>query len=419
MYTDEAVLALEARGFKVSREAQTLYDNPHPLWFKQGRFDINSYRQMRDIAHANGIEDILPPADYVRGLSNALLTPEQRMEAELVMSEVTLRMAREMQGRTDLPGASEIASKRDLNALRTQDLGGEMTDALRTNKIGGWLDSLAPQSEEYRGISCLYRSLKDPEESQFAKATLAYMRREPDLPADDILKINLATQELDARIGGQAFTSDVIIGKAETPSSLFLRNVDYVTAQKDWNVPRSLQDSVGKTVIRTSPGNPTGEGVFGARSPDGTFVHGYGADKEHLFSEEVRTFSNGCIRVKNFHQLMAASLVPEAAEMAGYTSNDELMEKVGAVNGTRWANTDLNNTRLTTRADLKIASVFRPVFLRDGQAFINTSDPYGWAANYRSPEAFDAAPADHAGNRAETGKEPVTTARAPTLETFV
>lgn len=399
----EAAVRLEAQGFAISRAAQNLYADNKPIWFTRNGFNVLAYRQMQVAATRHGLLDILPPNEMVASWRSGFLSPEQRLQAELIMSETALRLAREQLGLDDLPGTQELNAKRDLSSLKRRPIGEEMREALSHNKLGAWLDGLAPQNADYQRVANLNMQLNTPtrytqmdtgEKENLRRATqvsLAYMRRQPDLPEDSLMKVNVAAQEMRATINGKQLDSDVVVGKADTPTTLFVRDVENGYAQKTWYVPKGLQDTVGATTQAPGIDNPLGEAFFKTHggSPNGTYVHGYGQKYAGAFANEVRASSNGCIRIKNIHDIMAMALAPTAAQALGYANNNELMNQIGVPGEEgRWANTELNNAKLETAQDLKIAAVFNPVFVRDGQVFSNTSDPYGWIANYRSPHAF-------------------------------
>lgn len=388
--------ALNERGLSISRSTLNLYSDPHTLWFRRGQFNISAYRQMDRFARMNGMEEIMPPADMVRGFMNpSALTSEQRCEAELILSETAMRLAMEASGRETLPGYEEMSKARVAEAARTQDLARPFLEALRAGKVGTWLETLAPQRDDYRQMTTIYAGMQDPTERQMARATLAYMRREPTLPDENIIRVNLASQEMDANVNGYALTSRVIIGTPEHPTTGFLRNVETGIAQKTWYVPERLQADVGASSVAPGVENPLGEAYFKTVgvSPNGTYVHGYAAGKTDLFSNNVRAFSNGCIRIERIHDVMAAALDPVAGANLGYRNNMELMADVGVPGqNNRWANSQLNNARLATVPGLQIAAVHHPVYVRDGHYYVNSSDPYGLYAGYRSTYAF---PADY------------------------
>jgi hypothetical protein len=396
---------LNERGLPISRSTLALYSDPHTLWFKRGQFNIATYQQMHKFARDNGMQDILPPADMVRSfMSPTGLTPEQRCEAELILSETAMRLAAEAQGRTDLKGYEEINKARGVDAIRRQDLTQPFLQALREGQVGNWLNGLTPagattpdgsptpQAIKYQEMQLAHAQMTDPAQRQKARATLAYMRREPAMPDDNLITVNIASQMAHVRINGTELDSRVVIGTPNTQTSGIFREVETGIAQKRWDVPPSMRERLGFASQAPGVDNPLGEFYFKTvgEAPNLIRVHGSAEKSKQLFgaADGQRLNSNGCIRIERIHDVARMALAPDAAQRFGYQTNDELAAKIGEPgNGGRWANTELNNARIPTVAGLTVAALNRPVEVVNGQPVVH-GDPYGHYKAYTSPGSF-------------------------------
>ena len=190
------------------------------------------------------------------------------------------------------------------------------------------------------------RPAKSNSNEAVAKRLLANMERWRWLP-EDLGRLHIWNNlpEFETRVlkDGQVVHQErIIIGKAETQTPVFSDAMRVVVFQPDWGVPNSIKikdllprlkdgdDDVlsdkgmriamnGKTVdpgkfdwdkvdIRTipivqdpGPSNPLGQIKFLFPNKHDVYMHD--TPNKHLFNQGVRTFSHGCIRVRNPRRL--------------------------------------------------------------------------------------------------------------------
>jgi murein L,D-transpeptidase YcbB/YkuD len=159
------------------------------------------------------------------------------------------------------------------------------------------------------------------------------------------------------KAGEVLFQERIIIGKPNTQTPVFSDKMDHVIFQPEWGVPesiklrqilphmrggdygvlarRGMQIRDGKRVINPArikwskvnirdipiiqgagPGNPLGRLKF--MFPNHHDVYMHDTNDKHLFNSSERTFSHGCIRVRNPDSFAEALL----SEVEGWTADD-------------------------------------------------------------------------------------------------
>lgn len=294
-----------------------------------------------------------------------------------------------------LYGVYTIARPSQVNLLDALDR------ALRHGKLAEWIESLAPQTEEYQLISEAYVRSREsnpgsgavaaadaetvddaaaPEARQRALAValerLRWLEREP--PATRI-DVNIASTELSYfRSGTLVDTRRVIVGRPDKPTPQLQSNLFRLIANPTWSVPapiirdelagkgaaylrsRHMVRRDGAIVQQAGPFNALGLVKFDLDNDRFIYLHDTGA--RQLFRKEQRFFSHGCVRVEN------------ALEFAASLASDQKI-----VNGWGAARRGGANSALRLPQPIPVRLLYHDVFEREGKVVVGM-DPYGWTS---------------------------------------
>jgi L,D-transpeptidase YcbB len=122
--------------------------------------------------------------------------------------------------------------------------------------------------------------------------------------------------------GTQVWTTRIVIGKPSMPTPLLSETMKSITINPTWHVPSSIvrneylpalaQDptvldrmglhvsySGGEVQITQPPGDGNALGRIRFNFPNRFSVYQHDTPDKHLFAEEVRAFSHGCMRVQD------------------------------------------------------------------------------------------------------------------------
>jgi len=168
-------------------------------------------------------------------------------------------------------------------------------------------------------------------------ANLERWRWMPRSPPAHRLEVDTGAQEATLyRAGAPALRMRIIVGSPKTPTPMFASRLDAVIANPPWNVPRSiavnellpaearrpgLLASMGIRWVdghlqqRPGPGNSLGLIKFDVTNRFGVYLHD--TPGKGLFSQPVRAFSHGCMRLEQPRDLALALLAPQGVDAGG------------------------------------------------------------------------------------------------------
>ena len=310
---------------KKEREAvEAFYQNRNlaPLWLDKG---IENARAEAVIARMkNADADGLEPGDY-KAPSFAGLAPDALAEAELRLTRAVLTYARHVQaGRFPYTRVSKNIELPQA-APEPADVLSSVADAADAGKA---LDVYSPQNEHYRKLKAALADLRGkPGASKGQIDTIiANMERWRWYPRDLGNAYSLVNlPDFTLRVmhnGGQVWTTRIVIGKPSMPTPLLSETMKYLTVNPTWTVPQSIvrneylpalaQDptvlermglrvsySGGGVTITQPPGdgNALGRVRFSFNNRFSVFQHD--TPDKGLFSQTVRAYSHGCMRVQD------------------------------------------------------------------------------------------------------------------------
>ncbi|OYW56440.1 MAG: hypothetical protein B7Y80_06700 [Hyphomicrobium sp. 32-62-53] len=198
----------------------------------------------------------------------------------------------------------------------------------------------------------------------------------------------------------------IIIGKPNTQTPVFSDTMDHVIFQPEWGVPesiklrqilphmrggdygvlarRGMQIRDGKRVINPArikwskvdirnipiiqgagPGNPLGRLKF--MFPNHHDVYMHDTNDKHLFNSTERTFSHGCIRVRNPDRFAEVIL----GEMEGWT-NDDVARQLKVK----------TSTRIDLKTHLPVHNTYLTTWVNPDGAVVQFKDIYGHDKRY-------------------------------------
>lgn len=182
------------------------------------------------------------------------------------------------------------------------------------------------------------RALNVPAVERLAQidANLERWRWMPASPLADRVEVDTGAQEAVLyRDGAPALRMRAIVGSPKHPTPMFASRIEAVVFNPPWNVPSSIATNEllpaamrrpgllasmgirwvdGHLQQRPGPNNSLGQVKFDIQSRFGVYLHD--TPGKGLFSQPVRAFSHGCMRLEKPRELAAALLAPQGGAMA-------------------------------------------------------------------------------------------------------
>jgi murein L,D-transpeptidase YcbB/YkuD len=298
--------------------------NLAPLWLDKG---IENARAEAVIARMKGADaDGLESSEY-KAPNFAGLAPEALAEAELKLTRTMLTYARQLQ-------AGRFPYSRVSRNIELPQAAPEPADILEriatAADAGKALDAYTPQQEPYRKLKAALADLrKGPKGANAAQidAIVANMERWRWYPRDlgnAHVQVNLPDFTLKVmHNGAQAWTTRIVIGKPGMATPLLSETMKSLTVNPTWHVPQSIvkneylpalaQDptvlermglrvsygSGGQVEISQPPGEGNALGRIRFNFPNRFSVYHHDTQDKHLFAQEFRAYSHGCMRVQD------------------------------------------------------------------------------------------------------------------------
>jgi murein L,D-transpeptidase YcbB/YkuD len=308
--------------------AEAFYQNRNlaPLWLDKG---VENSRAVSAIARMKSADaDGLDPNDY-KPPHFAGLGPDALAEAELKLTQTVLMYARHLQaGRFPYTRVShniELPQALPEPAIILSSIS-DTADAGRA------LNAFGPQQEPYRKLKAMLAELRNRpgastgEVSRQIETVIANMERWRWYPRD-LGDVHVVVNQPDFTLkvmsrGSQVWTTRIVIGKPSMPTPLLSETMKSITVNPTWHVPQSIvhneylpalaQDPTvldrmglrvsyndGEVQITQPPGDGNALGRIRFNFPNRFSVYQHDTPDKHLFGEDVRAFSHGCMRVQD------------------------------------------------------------------------------------------------------------------------
>jgi murein L,D-transpeptidase YcbB/YkuD len=316
------------RSKKEAAAAVAFYQNRNlaPLWLDKG---VENARAVSAIARMMSADaEGLEPSDYKRP-NFAGLAPDALAEAELKLTQTVLIYARHLQaGRFPYTRVShniELPQALPEPAVILSSIA-DAADA------GHALDAFSPQHEPYRKLKAMLAELRGRsgasriDVSRQIETVIANMERWRWYPRD-LGNVHVLVNQPDFTLkvmngGTQVWATRIVIGKPTMPTPLLSETMKYITINPTWHVPASIvhneylpalaQDPTvldrmglrvsyngGEVQITQPPGDGNALGRIRFNFPNRFSVYQHDTPDKHLFADEVRAFSHGCMRVQD------------------------------------------------------------------------------------------------------------------------
>ena len=313
---------------KEAAAAVAFYQNRNlaPLWLDKG---VENARAASAIARMKSADtDGLEPSDY-KPPNFAGLGPDALAEVELKLTQTVLIYARHLQaGRFPYTRVShniELPQALPEPAVILNSIA-DAADAGRA------LDAFSPQHEPYRKLKATLAELRGRsgaskiDVSRQIETVIANMERWRWYPRD-LGNVHVLVNQPDFTLkvmngGTQVWATRIVIGKPTMPTPLLSETMKYITVNPTWHVPASIvhneylpalaQDPTvldrmglrvsydgGEVQITQPPGDGNALGRIRFNFPNRFSVYQHDTPDKHLFADEVRAFSHGCMRVQD------------------------------------------------------------------------------------------------------------------------
>lgn len=212
------------------------------------------------------------------------------------------------------------------------DTRGLLLQALVRDDLTAYFNALGPRNPHYRALREAYATEADGEKRATLAVNMERWRWMPLIMGETYLLVNAASFEATLWENGEAVrTWPVIVGKARSPTPIFDATVSGAILNPWWEIPTSIvAEGIGSMVrnnpararsrgyvyqdgrYRQRPGPGNALGQMKLVMPNAYSVYLHDTPNKNLFSEEVRTFSHGCIRVGGAIDLVKTLLAGSA-----------------------------------------------------------------------------------------------------------
>jgi murein L,D-transpeptidase YcbB/YkuD len=319
------------RFFPSKKEAAAVvafYQNRNlvPLWLDKG---VENARAASAIVRMKSADsDGLEPSDY-KPPNFAGLGPDALAEAELKLTKTVLIYARHLQaGRFPYARVSHNIELPQVPPEPAVILS-RIADAA---DAGHALDTFSPPQEPYRKLKAKLAELRGQSSAAKSEMTrqievvIANMERWRWYPRD-LGSVHVLVNQPDFTLkvmnnGTEVWTTRIVIGKPSMPTPLLSETMKSITVNPTWHVPQSIvrneylpalaQDPTvlermglrvsydgGEVQITQPPGDGNALGRVRFNFPNRFSVYQHDTPDKHLFADEVRAYSHGCMRVQD------------------------------------------------------------------------------------------------------------------------
>tara|TARA_R110001606_G_scaffold174144_5_gene320753 strand:+ start:875 stop:2032 length:1158 start_codon:yes stop_codon:yes gene_type:complete len=206
--------------------------------------------------------------------------------------------------------------------------------ALVRNDLAGYFAALRPRNPHYQALRAAYATETDAEKRATLAVNMERWRWMRLVMGEKYLLVNAASFEVSLWENDEKLKSwPVIVGKTKSPTPIFDATVSGVILNPWWEIPTSIvAEGIGSMLRnnpararskgyviqngryrqRPGPGNALGQMKLVMPNPYSVYLHD--TPNKNLFSEPVRTFSHGCIRVGGAIDLDKTLLAGSATE---------------------------------------------------------------------------------------------------------
>jgi murein L,D-transpeptidase YcbB/YkuD len=285
----------------------------------------------------------------------------------------------------------------------TVDVAAGLRQAMADGKLGEWLDTLAPQTDEYRTLGQAFVALVQqppgqptpgsPDSRERARQLAVAMERlrwlERNPPATRI-DVNIAATLLDYwRDGQHQGQRRVVAGQPGWETPQLGSPIFQLVANPSWNVPKSIEEEElskkpasyfreqnivrknGRYVQLPGPKNALGEVKFDMKNDHAIYLHDTPA--KALFAKAERHESHGCVRVDG-----ALDFARELALADGVLEDFEEALASG------------EETFVSLKTQIPVRLMYQTAFLGPDGRIRLAEDVYGWDNDVAAALGYEA-----------------------------
>lgn len=296
-------------GFLLSTSAAAQTENQaedHLIWTEP---QIAQLQQLVDARASEGLENC-----NISNFSqpNSASDPYRRSRLASVAANELMRAY--LEGCSPASARAKWRISSDDKYIDTQQL---LLKALVRNDFSGYFDALRPRNPHYQALREAYATEADAEKRATLAVNMERWRWMRLVMGEKYLLVNAASFEVTLWENDKKLKSwPVIVGKTKSPTPIFEATVSGVILNPWWEIPTSIAAEGISSMVRNNPaaarrkgyvvqdgryrqrpgpGNALGQMKLVMPNPYSVYLHD--TPNKNLFSEAVRTFSHGCIRV--------------------------------------------------------------------------------------------------------------------------
>ncbi|EDL49189.1 hypothetical protein ED21_20954 [Erythrobacter sp. SD-21] len=325
--------------------------------------EIPSLEGVWTVAQAQELLDFIPgmkaeglnPSDYrVEALTAAIAAGEGEKLSKLA-SEIFVWLVEDLRdGRTPMDSRRQwFVVDPDADRLPTWKL---LEDALASGDIAATLTSLNPKHPDYAALRAELATATDPARIKLIRANMDRWRWLPQDLGRQYLVTNVPEYMLRLTVNGRIIKSyRTIVGKpGRTATPQLAEMVEAVIFNPTWTVPQSIVvgEGLGNKVLNNpgwarnagykatkgangwitvvqQPGPTNSLGLMKLDMPNEHAIFLHDTPSRHLFNQDARALSHGCIRVKGARELaMTMSMLGNASNRADIPAIQEEVSEI-------------------------------------------------------------------------------------------
>ena len=344
---DEAFGDIEMQAGEVVQEVPSL----------EGEWSVEQVEAL--LAYIPTVEaEGLSPADYRADELGELLTVKgPGGDVNRLASEIFVWLVEDLRdGRTPMESRRQwFVVDPDADRLPTWKM---LEDALASGDIAGTLDSLVPVHPDYDKLRTELALAKDPAKRKLIRANMDRWRWLPQELGKQYLLTNVPEYKLRLTVNGRIIKSyRTVVGKpGRTATPQLAEMVEAVIYNPTWTVPQSIVkgEGLGAKVLNNpgwaraagykatkgangwvtvvqQPGPQNALGLMKLDMPNEHAIFLHDTPSRHLFAQDDRALSHGCIRVQGARELaMTMSLLGNAESKDDFAGIIEEVSEITA-----------------------------------------------------------------------------------------
>ena len=320
----------------------------------EGEWTVTQAKALLDFIPGMKAEG-LNPADYRSEALAAAIAAGEGEDLNKLASEIFVWLVEDLRdGRTPMESRRQwFVVDPDADRLPTWKL---LEDALASGQVADTLTSLAPKHPDYAALKAELATATDESRIKLIRANMDRWRWLPQDLGRQYLVTNVPEYMLRLTVRGRIIdTYRVVVGKpGRTATPQLAEMVEAVIYNPTWTVPQSIVvgEGLGNKVLNNptwarnagytatkgangwvtvvqQPGPQNSLGLMKLDMPNEHAIFLHDTPSRHLFANEMRALSHGCIRVQGARELaMTMSMLGNAKTKADIPAIQEEVSEI-------------------------------------------------------------------------------------------